>query len=374
MSPQNILVTLDGTPKLLDFGIAKASLSSHVTRQGVLKGKVGYMAPEQLTGDVTSATDIYSLGIVLWECLANRRLHQGKNDVQMLGQLLSQSIPPLREVLDSSTLPEARWREIVALDPVVMKALNRVPEERFATAAEMLGALSRVATAAHASDVAAWLRRNGADFLTERNRLLASEESSWRDLQELPTDLPDAGSEPSARSGARVAAAAERKPVSPMSPQTARRLLVGGSLLLLLVAMAFLAIVVLVVRRSPSPEGGASLPSVPSAGPPAMVSTIGSFPSAAVSIPAGIVTAGAPSVLSNAKPVPPPMEAPNPSIPSQPTLFWHRPPDGSPSTSATAPPTTLSTAPVATSATAPANCSPPFYFEGRKKVFKPSCL
>ena len=72
VSPQNVIVGADGVARVLDFGISKAENRASVTRDGRVKGKLRYMAPEQLGGDVTPAADIYAAGIVLWELLAGR--------------------------------------------------------------------------------------------------------------------------------------------------------------------------------------------------------------------------------------------------------------------------------------------------------------
>ncbi len=97
VSPQNIMVSTDGIPRLLDFGIAKAQTSAHVTRAGLLMGKLAYMAPEQMRSEaVTRAADIYSCGVVLWELLALRRLHADKGQTQILSAVLGGPAPSLR--------------------------------------------------------------------------------------------------------------------------------------------------------------------------------------------------------------------------------------------------------------------------------------
>src|SRR5580704_5823604 len=85
VSPQNVMISIDGIPRLLDFGIAKASSSSHVTRAGLLKGKIAYMAAEQIRGEVvTRGADIYACGVILWELLSLRRLHAGRGEAEIL--------------------------------------------------------------------------------------------------------------------------------------------------------------------------------------------------------------------------------------------------------------------------------------------------
>ena len=77
VSPHNIMIASDGTARLLDFGIAKASVAAHVTRENSFKGKIAYSAPEQREGGATQASDLFAFGVVLWELLAGVRMHQG---------------------------------------------------------------------------------------------------------------------------------------------------------------------------------------------------------------------------------------------------------------------------------------------------------
>ena len=79
VSPQNVLVGVDGVARVLDFGIAKAAGRIQTTRDGQLKGKLAYMSPEQLRGEVTRTTDVYAAGVVLWEALTGRQLFVGEN-------------------------------------------------------------------------------------------------------------------------------------------------------------------------------------------------------------------------------------------------------------------------------------------------------
>ncbi|MGE0785404.1 MAG: serine/threonine-protein kinase [Sandaracinaceae bacterium] len=122
VSPQNILLSHKGHVKLIDFGVAKASVRSQQTQLGMLKGKVRYMAPEQATSaDVDPRTDVYSLGIVLWEMLTMRRLFAGKTEFEILMAVRDPEIPPPSHYVQG--LP----RE---LDEVVLCALAKDPAAR----------------------------------------------------------------------------------------------------------------------------------------------------------------------------------------------------------------------------------------------------
>ena len=99
ISPHNIMLTYDGTVKIIDFGIAKTSDNQEETKAGTIKGKYGYLSPEQAQGlHVDLRTDIFSLGIVLWELLAGRRLFLGKTEVATIKNILDGKIPKLTEM------------------------------------------------------------------------------------------------------------------------------------------------------------------------------------------------------------------------------------------------------------------------------------
>ncbi len=133
VSPHNILVGSDGISRLTDFGIAKAEERIADTRDGIVKGKLSYMAPEQPNdGPIDRRADLFALGTVLWECLTGRRLFPGKTDAEVLQSLLNRPIPRLRAV--DPELPEA-------LDGVLARALDRDPERRWQSAREFADAL-----------------------------------------------------------------------------------------------------------------------------------------------------------------------------------------------------------------------------------------
>ena len=132
VSPQNILVAFDGGVKIADFGIASANLFRE--EPGVLKGKTGYMSPEQARGEhVDRRTDIYSLGVVFHELLTGRHLHGGAEGQELLEAVRSGQVEP----------PSLYVRDVPAqLDAIVMKALARDPDERYATARDFAAAIT----------------------------------------------------------------------------------------------------------------------------------------------------------------------------------------------------------------------------------------
>ncbi len=134
MSPSNLLLSRRGNVKIIDFGIAKFSSRLHHTRAQKLKGKVAYMSPEQVhRGEVDRRSDIYSLGVVLWETLANRRAYRAKDEVSLLQQVMKRAIPPIESIRDD--LPD----ELVS---ALNQALQPEPDARYETALEFYRALT----------------------------------------------------------------------------------------------------------------------------------------------------------------------------------------------------------------------------------------
>lgn len=130
VSPLNVFVTFDGQVKVVDFGIAKAVDSSLETKAGIVKGRIAYMAPEQAWGTkVDRRADLYSVGVMLWEAIAGRRLWHGVHEVELLNRVLREGAPPPSSVC--ADVPED-------LEAICSRALKRRPEDRYATAAELL--------------------------------------------------------------------------------------------------------------------------------------------------------------------------------------------------------------------------------------------
>jgi serine/threonine-protein kinase len=161
ISPQNVFVTYDGTVKVLDFGIAKGALNVTDTQSGVLKGKVSYMAPEQISGaPLDRRADIFSAGVVLWELLTGEKLFKG-DMMEALRSVVSLPIEP-PSTLIGGIPPE--------LDRIVLTALAREPEDRFVTALAMNKALSEV------------VRRSG--YVVRREDIAAQMQSLFGDARE----------------------------------------------------------------------------------------------------------------------------------------------------------------------------------------------
>jgi serine/threonine-protein kinase len=240
VSPQNIMVGTDGLAHLVDFGIAKAVGRVAQTRQGEIKGKLGYMPPEQLHGDpLDRRVDVYAAGVVLWEALAGARLFRGKNDTETITWITSGRV----------AAPSTRVTGIAPeLDAVVLRAVARDREQRFSTAAAMADALEAAVRLATVDEVAAWARRETADAVGERTREIAA-----------------AATNPAIKllrsSEARVVSSDARGAASPGEGARAHRrgrvvILAAASLLLLMVAAFFLA-------RAASRRDPAHRPAIP---------------------------------------------------------------------------------------------------------------
>ncbi|MGD0678161.1 MAG: serine/threonine-protein kinase [Polyangiaceae bacterium] len=170
VTPQNILVGVDGAARLLDFGVAKATGRAATTQEGQIKGKLAYMAPEQLmSAGVTRETDLYSASVVLWEMLVGDRLFTGESDLDVVAKLLQHNIrPPSRLVPD---VPPA-------LDAVVMRGLAAKMDNRFATAREMGQALATCGVPeAPSIAVGEWVEKLAAQSVADRLAKIAAIES-----------------------------------------------------------------------------------------------------------------------------------------------------------------------------------------------------
>ena len=171
VSPQNVLVSFEGEVKLIDFGIAKAtSKGGGTTQAGVLKGKLGYISPEQVRGlPIDRRTDIFACGIVLYEMLTGERLFAGNSDFSTLEKVRNVEISP--PTVHNPKLP----RE---LEQIVLKALALDPASRYQHAIDLHDALQDLVytTGAFCSrkDLAAWMKALFARDYEEESTRFAS--------------------------------------------------------------------------------------------------------------------------------------------------------------------------------------------------------
>ena len=169
VSPHNVLIGTDGAARVLDFGVAKASQRIQTTLEGQLKGKLSYMAPEQITNRPTDRrTDVYAAAVVLWEALTGTKLFQGDSEGAVLNQILLET-PRAPSLLNRAVPP--------ALDAVVMRSLAREPGERFESAREMSLAIEQATTLASAAQIGELVAASCASSLSSKQRLIASVEA-----------------------------------------------------------------------------------------------------------------------------------------------------------------------------------------------------
>jgi eukaryotic-like serine/threonine-protein kinase len=164
VSPQNVLVGTDGVTRLIDFGIAKSVDRPGFTKSGIIKGKFGYMSPEQVRGArLDRRADVWSAGVVAWELLAGRRLHEGEEAMIVL-RTLSEEPPRLRSIRPD--LPEA-------LDAAIASALKIDLAARCPTAEELRLGILAAGAIADGAEVARFVSAVASDAIAERKRRAA---------------------------------------------------------------------------------------------------------------------------------------------------------------------------------------------------------
>lgn len=166
VSPQNILLGVDGVARIMDFGIARAESRLSHTRDGNIKGKAAYMAPEQhgLLMDnpppLTHRADLYAMGVVLWELLTGKRLFQRENDAQTLAASIRGDYVPASEIAPS--LP-------AKIDVVIATALKANPDERYANGNAFIEAIEACGmSVATSRDVTKWVREVASRQIEQR--------------------------------------------------------------------------------------------------------------------------------------------------------------------------------------------------------------
>ncbi|MBS2015069.1 MAG: serine/threonine protein kinase [Deltaproteobacteria bacterium] len=186
VTPENVLVGDDGAARITDFGVAKAEGRLQETRDGGVRGKLMYLAPEQIGGDVSPKTDVYAAGLVLWEMLVGARAIEGGTEAELVTRALDPKIPR----------PSARGVDLPrALDDVVTRAIDRDPEARFPSAAAMAEALVATGEIASRAQVAAWVASVAGPVLEARSAVVAAMLDAER-AAELPTTVDAAAAAP----------------------------------------------------------------------------------------------------------------------------------------------------------------------------------
>lgn len=435
VSPQNLFVTYDGQVKVVDFGIAKASDTTIETRTGIFKGKPSYMAPEQVQGDVDPRTDVFAVGVMLWEAVARRRMWPKKTDVEILTNLIKKAIPKLEEAAPDAPAELVR---------IVSKAVAPNVDDRYASAKALRTDLEayletrspRPSLKEIGGLVAKTFAKQREQLRTIIEACIAESKSSDASSQTMRSKLPSIAppdensgpSSPSSPSGSssslspssgtkrmslgapissRTPPASSRTPVStrsqgagPLSGVTPTGASVDASLITQAappasngirplhvviggaIAAALVVVLVVLVRRDVSPSGKSDAPppsSLHDDGTPADLRTKGADANnvnANASATAATTTDASgenATALGSASAKPPTIQTR--------IVYVHTPPPPPPkptAAKATATATTATTTappiPTPQPASNKPDCNPPFYFEGNKKVYKPGCL
>jgi eukaryotic-like serine/threonine-protein kinase len=168
VSPENIFLCFDGSTKIVDFGVACAAGQKHETRVGVVKGKVSYLSPEVVQGHRPDRrADIWALGVVMWEMLTMLRLFRRDSEMETLQAVRRAEVPTPSHLC--AGLP-------TELDAIVLRALAKNPDERFATARELGRALNRAlvecGVAIGPAEVGEWMHELLPDGLAHKQQLL----------------------------------------------------------------------------------------------------------------------------------------------------------------------------------------------------------
>jgi serine/threonine-protein kinase len=344
VSPGNVIVGSDGIARVLDFGVAKATNRLVVTPGTELKGKLAYMAPEYLTRrTVTFASDLFSAGVVLWECLALERLFAAGDSVATMHRILQLAVPPPSYAVGASGRNRDELPLIERLDGIVMRALQREPRERYGSALQMAAAIEQAVMPAPVDDVAKLLEASVPDVLAQRAALVARVEASTPS-----TDRARGNAGPPVDD-----LSATHTMPTPSDVSTAARRL-SATRLVVAVAAAVIGVgsgvTTFLLARAPRSSVVPAATSVPAAtaAPPEHPPPIAE-PSAPVSV--AVPEASAPPISS--KPVAPSRRSPRGSA-------------AAPQSGAAFPP-----APALPPA---ADCEPPWVWENGVKKFRPECF
>lgn len=371
VSPQNVMIATDGTARLLDFGVAKASMAAHTTREGTYKGKLAYSSPEQLRGKATRQSDLYALAVVLWELIVGHRMHGAQSETELVATIMNGQLPTIAETLaperEWQAIGDDTWQQLEAVDAVVTRGLAIDVAQRWKTAVEMEEALIRAVPPASPSAVATWLKAVGKEYLEKHDRLIAAEEASWRrtgGTKVRPLRL---------RTSPSVDSVSRSHPPAP-KPERSRTMV---ALLGALVAGAAIGVVMLL--KSPSAESRTPEPVAPMApAEPAEVISPEQHRMKPATAPAEPPPPTETPTEPQAEPVaktveqPRPRKAP-PGPPPQRAAVQRAAPRPAARLPEVPPPPQAVVAAPDPKPEKP-DCTPPYYFAGSKKIFKPACL
>ena len=240
VSPQNVIVGSDGVARVFDFGIAKAvGRLQQTTEAGQIKGKVVYMPPEQVFGEtVDRRSDIWAASVVLWEMLSGRQLFADIADaIRFHGA-------------DDEIEAPNTSAEAAALAPVLRRGLARKPEDRFATAREMIVALERALPAAPPRRVAQWVQKHARETLRKRAAWVEELESdaAMASLAALRASAPPEANAAAGANNENVAPQVLLTPMTTAEPTkrsvTSRRVVAAGLVTIFGIAVLTEALVV----------------------------------------------------------------------------------------------------------------------------------
>ncbi|MAT26719.1 MAG: hypothetical protein CMN29_17485 [Sandaracinus sp.] len=244
VSPHNVMVRFDGHVKLLDFGVAKVAQGEDATHSEALKGKFGYLAPEQCTaGRVDGRTDVFALGICLYEALTGKRLYKRDSQYHTFQAILDEPVPSARDV--DPEIPEE-------LDRIVQKALQKEMDDRYASAGEMQEALESWIAARGEAVGASRLRRLMEALFVDDLRAgpeLVSDETVIRRLEPTSIHPPVSASDPPPG----LSTAEAEMPATLPPPAASRRWLIVAAALVLLLGAGLIGFTL----NRPEPETSA---------------------------------------------------------------------------------------------------------------------
>ncbi len=388
VSPQNVLVGIDGQARVLDFGVAKAAGRLQTTRDGKLKGKLAYMSPEQLRGkSVDRRTDVFAASAVLWESLTGRRLFRGDNEGAIITQILEGNVVPPSTVLVPGEADDATLAAIRAVDAITLKGLATGLDVRWENARAMAVALEKAAPPAGVSEVSEWVEHFAKEVLASRAQQVADIESnsavgpgSIRAIQEAAREsTSDVASRrsrvtptpaPAAQPGDMRSVAVDLSTISVESlalrnrPESRKRVATLSAVVAVVATLGSL-VVFLALRNSisatsaPSPSVGASAVALP-ASPVAPVASAAPAPA--------VASATAPPAPSSGPDAP--QAEPAAAAAATPKPLPSKPHGGTLPFQHAAPPAATGAAP----AHAP-SCNPPYTYDAQGlKHFKTECF